>query len=425
MLDVLRTRDARFLLVGELISLVGDRALMVALPFFVYDKTGSTLATAALVLAFYLPGLLFSSFSGVLADRLDRKRVLVVSHLLQAGVILALLLVPHPGWMWIAYVVMFAELTIATLVTPTAGALLPSLVNDEHLPQANALFGMSVTTARVAGPLVGAALVGWTGLHGVILFDSVTFLLAALLFARLTPRPRALRDATDTRASLLTSWRDMGREWRQGVRHVTASPALRVLFVTMNVTSLGGCLIDPFFVPWVKDRLGAGPQEIGLLSTTLAVGALLGGTMAGRIARKLTPKTAVGLVTMLVGAMMIVVYQQTRFEVALALLFFMGLPLVVSNVAAATLLQRVTPDAYRGRVYGALGTTNALMGVTAVLVGGTLGELVGVVPMLTAAGAITVVGGLVGYRWLPSSSEQAAPAEREVPTASEAAPSTS
>lgn len=401
MLDVLRTRDARFLLVGELISLIGDRALMVALPYFVYDKTGSTLATAALVLAFYLPGLLFSSFAGVLADRLDRKRLLVVSHLLQAGVILGLLLAPHPGWLWMAYAVMFAELTISTLVTPAASALLPSLVKEGHLPQANALFGMSVTTARILGPLVGAALIGWTGLHGVILFDSLTFLLAALLFARLTPPRRAAPPAAPS-ASLWTSWRGMAREWREGLRQVTASRDLRVLFVTMNVTSLGGCLVDPFFVPFVKDRLEAGPQAIGLLSTTVAVGALLGGVIAGKVAGKLAPRWAVGLVTMLVGGMMVAVYQQTTFEVALALLFVMGVPLVVSNVASATLLQRVTPDAYRGRVYGALGTTNALMGVTAVLASGALGGLVGVVPMLTAAGAITVLGGLAGWWLLPN-----------------------
>lgn len=400
MLDVLRTRDARFLLVGELISLIGDRALMVALPYFVYDKTGSTLATAALVLAFYLPGLLFSSFAGVLADRLDRKRLLVVSHLLQAGVILGLLLAPHPGWLWMAYLVMFAELTISTLVTPAAGALLPSLVKDGQLPQANALFGMSVTTARILGPLVGAALIGWTGLHGVILFDSLTFLLAAALFARLTPPRRSASRAAPS-ASLVASWRGVAREWREGLRQVTASRDLRVLFVTMNVTSLGGCLVDPFFVPFVKDRLAAGPQAIGLLSTTVAIGALLGGVIAGNVAGKLAPRWAVGLVTMLVGGMMIAVYQQTTFEVALALLFVMGVPLVVSNVASATLLQRVTPDAYRGRVYGALGTTNALMGVTAVLASGALGGLVGVVPMLTAAGAITVLGGLVGWWLLP------------------------
>ena len=166
MYAVFRYNNFRLLWMGELITLLGDRALLVALPYFVYQQTGSTLATALLALTHYLPGLLFGSFAGVLADRWDRRRLLVASTSAQAVVILALIAAPSPGMLWVAYVVTFVNLTLGMLVMPVAGALLPSTVPEALRPQANALIGVCVTGARPVGPLVGRVVVTAGGLAG-------------------------------------------------------------------------------------------------------------------------------------------------------------------------------------------------------------------------------------------------------------------
>src|SRR3990170_672516 len=105
MLSVLRRRDFALLWSSGLISIAGDWLLHVALPFFVYERTGSTIATAGMIVASLTPAVLLGTFAGVFVYRWDRKRVLVVTNLLQAATVALLLLVPGEGWLWLVYVV--------------------------------------------------------------------------------------------------------------------------------------------------------------------------------------------------------------------------------------------------------------------------------------------------------------------------------
>lgn len=174
---------------GQVITQIGDRALSLALGYFVFRETGSVTATALLALAGYLPGLLFGSFAGVLADRWDRRRVLLVSQLLQGVVILALLLATQPGWLWVAYAVMFTELTLSLLALPAGGALLPSLVGEARLARANATLSVGTTVARLLGPPLGGLLVAQAGVKGVVVFDALTFLGGRASRRPAPPRP--------------------------------------------------------------------------------------------------------------------------------------------------------------------------------------------------------------------------------------------
>ncbi|WP_052351957.1 MFS transporter [Deinococcus pimensis] len=400
MYAVMRHRNYRLLWFGEFVSLLGDRALLVALPYFVYQQTNSTLATALLALTHYLPGLLLGSFAGVLADRWDRRRILVAVNVAQALVILLLLLAPSPGLLWVAYAVTLAEHTLGMLVMPAAGALLPVTVPEASRPQANALIGVCSTVARIVGPLLGGVVIAAGGLGSVVVLDAASFALAALLFSLLRV-PRAQDAPGSARASLVETWRALAREWREGVSEITRRRTLLALFVTMNVTSFGGTLVDPFWVAYVRTRLQGGPEAMGLLSTTGACGALVAGLVMAGVSARVPLRALVGYGTVLVGAVMVTLYHQSSLSAALALVFVMGFPLIVSNVAASTLIQNATPDRLRGRVYGALGTTNAFVGVLAVSLAALVGERAGVVTMLTLAGAITAVAGVVGLLLLP------------------------
>lgn len=182
-----------------MVSQVGDRALGVALSFFVFRETDSVTATALLALAVYLPGLLFGSFAGVLADRWERRRVLVVSQLLQGSVMLLLLLATRPGWLWVAYAVTFAELTLSLVALPAGAARLPSLVGEKRLGRANATLVVGTTVARLLGPPLGGVLVTWGGVDGVVVFDAVTFFGAALCFTRPPRGPVAPAEPVDGR----------------------------------------------------------------------------------------------------------------------------------------------------------------------------------------------------------------------------------
>src|SRR5919201_1254218 len=112
-LALLRRRDFGLLWLGGLVSIAGDWVLYAALPFFVYRRTGSTIATAGMIAAELTPGVLLGSVAGVFVDRWDRRRVLVVTNVLQGAAVSLLLLVPS-GWLWLVYAVAVAQSAIAS-----------------------------------------------------------------------------------------------------------------------------------------------------------------------------------------------------------------------------------------------------------------------------------------------------------------------
>src|SRR6266702_767212 len=137
MLAVLRQRNFALLWFGQLISLTGDYVLIVALPFYTYQLTGSVLATGVMFLVQALPGLFLGSLAGVFVDRWDRRWTMIASDLLRAGVLLFLLLARSRDLVWIIYAVAFTEQLISLFFIPAKGAIIPNLVEEQHLMAAN------------------------------------------------------------------------------------------------------------------------------------------------------------------------------------------------------------------------------------------------------------------------------------------------
>ena len=131
MIAVLRRRNFALLWFGGLISMAGDWVLRIGLPLYIYQLTGSTLATGIMFMAGMLPSLLLGSVAGVFVDRWDRKRTMVIANLLLAVSLLPLLLVRSVEWVWIAYIAAFAQSCIAQFFDPAESAMLPLLVGEE------------------------------------------------------------------------------------------------------------------------------------------------------------------------------------------------------------------------------------------------------------------------------------------------------
>jgi MFS family permease len=421
MLATLRQRNFALLWFGGLISLIGDRAMLTALPFYVYQQTGSTLHSAGLFTAYYLPQVLFSSVAGVFVDRWDRRRIMIVTNLLQACVMLLLLFVRSGEWLWLVYLVAFIESSASVFFGPAEGAIVPNLVAEEHLVAANSLGGLNNTIARLAGPPIGGILLGTVGLGGVVLVDSVSFLLAAALIALISGRFRpaaAQAQPVDVAGNVVSSWGRLWQEWREGLRLVRHDRLLRALFVVSIVTSFGGSMIDPLYAPFVATVLDGGPSALGWLSTTGAVGGLLAGLVVGQWGGKVQPwrLTAVGTTT--TGLVMLLMYNQTSLPVVMVLNFVMFVPVVALGVGSQTMFQSGIADNFRGRVFGALGTSIAIVGLASLWLSGIFGELLGIVPMLTIAAAVTVFAGVLAFVLLPRSSMRHADGADDVPTPS-------
>ncbi|MDQ3880745.1 MAG: MFS transporter [Chloroflexota bacterium] len=408
MLTVLRQRNFALVWFGGLVSITGDWMLRIAAPVYVYRVTGSTLATGASVAAVYAPQLLFGSLAGVFVDRWDRRRTMAVANLARAGVLLPLLLVASADSLWIVYAVTAAEATIGLFFGPAENALLPRLVGDDRLMAANSLNSLNNNLGRLLGPPLGALTVAFAGLGGVAAVDAATYVVGGILIllVNVDGRPdRSSQPPDDVGPAWLRTWRD----WTDGLGLVARDGMLRVLFVMIAAASLGEGFFGTLFVPFVTDVLGGDDAWVGWLMTSQAVGGLIGAIVVARYAAGIPPRRLLGGACVVFGLVDLVIFNARLLDppiptlaVAVVLIVAVGIPAVALGTSFATLMQLGVSDAFRGRVFATLGTSQSLLLLAGVGIAGTLGDIVGVVPLLSLDAALYVAAGLVGLTLLRS-----------------------
>ncbi len=404
MLRILRQPNFARLWLGGLISMIGDWILVVGLPFEVYRRTGSTLATAGILLAFLVPSILLGSIGGVFVDRWDRRRLMVVINLLLAVVILPLLAIDALG-LWVIYFVLFLSSSLEQLFEPAEGALLPNLLEnaDDDLVTANALNGMNNHLARLIGPAIGGVIVAVGGLTAVAVIDAVSFLLSAwLIWSIRAPRTRAEhQDSIEHEAA--TAWRRLVGEWRDGLQVVWHQPVLRALLAFFIITRVGEGLTATLFVPWATDAVHGGSTGYGLLLSTQAIGGLAGAVVIGRMGSRANPLRLVIVGALIFGLIDLGLFTYPAIYPyigpALVVMVIVGVPGAAMMAGIATLQQTLASDRHRGRVIGAMGAVGAAGSLVGAIGAGILGESVPIIPLLIVQGSGYVIASLV-VAWL-------------------------
>lgn len=400
MLATLRQRNFALLWIGQLISVFGDWVLLIALPFYIFDLTGSALATGAMFIAQTVPRVLLGSVAGVFVDRWDRKRTMIAADLSRAALILALLAVHSARWLWIIYLVAFLQAVIAQFFMPAKNAVLPLLVSKSDLVAANALNSLSENLTRLTAPALGGALFGLLGLASVVWIDSASFLVSGLLIA-LIAFPTRTREAGITPRG--RSWIAVVHEWRDGMRLMRNDPTIAAIFATAGTAMIAEGFFLVLLVPFVKEVLHGGPQDFGWLASAQAVGGLIGSAFLGRASKAIRPGILIPLCGVPFGILDIALANLPGrgglppLAVALALIGLAGAPVVGFFIGMQTVLQASAPDEYRGRVFGAYATTVALMTLVGQGVGSVLGDRLGVVPVFTLAGVFDILAALVAF----------------------------
>ncbi len=405
MLAVLCQRNFALLWLAALISRLGDYALLVGLPFYVYQRTGSTLATGAILAAELGPEIVLGSLAGVYVDRWDRRATMIVADLARAGVLLVLLALPSHGGLWLVYLVAAAQESFAQFFNPASGALIPRVVGDAQLMTANALGYTMDNVARVVGPAIGGLLLGSFGLTGVVLVDAASFLGSAGLIALVRVAPhRAAASPREHGAP----WRAFWREWVEGLDLVRRSRVLTALFVVWGITMLAQGILSTLWVPFVRGILHGSAPLLGWIGTAQGVGGILGGVAAGRLGALAPPRGLITAGSSVAGLLLLALVNLRAIPLILLLSLGVGVPVLLADVTTDTLLQQHTPDAYRGRVLGAYGMTGALVMLASVMVSSVLGERIGIVILLDVASGLLVAAGLAAAVLLPRTVERRA-----------------
>lgn len=406
MLTLLRQRNFALLWWGGLISVTGNRVLTMSIPFYIYAQTGSTVATATMMIAMILPSMLFSSISGVFVDRWDRRQVMIVTNLLLAIVLLPLLALPMTGWVWLVYLVAFLEATIATFFYPAENALVPRMVGEDQLLPANTLNSLNNTIATLVGPALGGILLGTWGVESIVLFDSLSYLLAGILvfFVNATAEQTRARSAEAVVEPF--SWQKFRMEWQAGLSFIFHQRTIATLFVVSSISLLGGTMMDPLVAPFVYDILQSDAVGFGWILTTGGIGGILGGLLIERLARRTRPADLFSVSSIVVGLLLFIMYRSVSVPVVLVLTFLSSLLSIGSRVAMPTMLQANVEDAYRGRVFGTLDMTSSILVLLGVAFSGVMGERIGIVPMLSIGASIMIMAGIISFLLLPRTTRQ-------------------
>lgn len=392
MLAVLRQRDFAFLWCGQLVSILGDMVLFIALPFYVYDTTGSTLATGTMFILQTVPRLIVGPIAGVFVDRWNRKRILVVSLLARAAVLCLLFVVAlSDGWLWLIYAVAFLLSTISLFFLPAKNAVIPTLVDEQQLVPANSLNALSNGIATLLGPLAGGALLEFVGLTILVVFSLVAYLLSAGLMA-LIRMPSATSLVSSSRKA--TNWALVWRELVDGLQLMQRDRVIAAIMVVTALTSFGQGMISVLLIVFAKEVLGGGALALGWFVAAQGAGGLVGALSADRISRFLSPIQLIAIGPGLSGLLLVAIINVRLLIPITVGLGFAGLLMVNWTISQQTLLQSSVDDRFRGRIFGALSTITALLLLAGTALAAALGDAWGTLALLHLAGALFVIAGL-------------------------------
>jgi predicted MFS family arabinose efflux permease len=322
---------------------------------------------------------------------------MVIISALQAMTILGLLLVRSVEWIWVIYLTTFLESTLKNFFGPAEGALLPNLVGEEHLVPANALNALNDNLARIIGPAIGGLLLGTLGFQSVIWADAASYLIAMLLIILIqtnnTAPIREARSKTDRKNP--NPWRQMWAEWLAGLQYIRHRKALKSLFIVMGIALFGDAILSAILVVFVQQDLGFNAIEFGWLMAARGLGGLIGGLLVGSVGQKFSPLQLISSGLLVSGASIYVMLMRPPLLVLIGVLVLIGPALMAWLISLQTIGQKETEDAYRGRVFGAIGTSTTFIMFFGSTIAGFMADQIGTVILVGAAATIYMLAGVV------------------------------
>jgi len=346
----------------------------------------ATPAQQALVMASLgVFSLIGSALAGVLIDRFDPRRVLIVSEILFVPATLALALPDNIGDMTL--VVAFAGLTTAAVLTAVT-SLPPFLTTDPaRLQRINSALEAGGSAAFVAGPALGAVIARYWSLDWIFVLDALTSIVAVALVARVALRPGTVR--SERPAAF--------KEMREGFRFAWTSPPLRLylgIFAALWLSFGAFGALEPLFY---RDVLGTGPEALGWVNMVFGAGVVAGSVLLERLPRRyLGARLALlGAVASGVGA---IVYTGTAdLRVVVFGAIYWGVVLGVMFPLVRTLIQLATPDHLVGRVMGTTNVSSQIGELLPLAFVPVLAAVFGIQPVLIGSGVCLIVAALLTY----------------------------
>jgi DHA3 family macrolide efflux protein-like MFS transporter len=388
----LQNRPFFLLWLSQLVSQSGDLVFVVALLWLVLEVTGSVFAVGLVVAVTLLPGVLLGPFLGVYIDRWDRRRILIVTNVLEGVVVAALsgLILAHTIDLPLILAVVFILGTGSQVVRTAANATIPLVVARDDLGPANSLMTFSSSFNQVVGLAVGGVVVALFGVTLPIEYDSLSFFAAALILVGVAAafgQPSVADASKPPRFS---------EEFAEGIRFIRENRFLVELIVLAAFLNFFGNAVGALFAPYSKLVLHGGAATYGFLGATLAVGAIVGAAFVGSVNTRTSSGKYVLVGGAVIGAGIAALGFATSIPLALGTVFVLGVALSVTNIPISAVVQAKIPPRLLGRVGAAMGSLILIAGPVGAFFAGAFAQATSVETVFIVSGGSFLVAIAIG-----------------------------
>lgn len=401
-LRALKHRNFRLFFSGQLVSLIGTWMQQVAISWLVYRLTDSPFLLGVVVFSGQVPTFLLAPFAGVMADRWNRHRILVITQTLSMALAFVLSALVLTGAVQVWHIIAVAAClgVINSFDIPTRQSFFIHMIERrDDLGNAIALNSSIVNSARFLGPTIAGVLIAAAGEGVCILVNALSYtaVISALLMMRIRPEKRE------------TEVRHVFTEFKEGFRYTYGFPPIRALLFLVSIISLAGSPYSVLMPVFARDILHGGPHTLGFLMGSAGVGALTGTIyLASRSSIRGLSKVIV-LATATLGTGIIAFSLSRSVPLSMLCIFFAGFGMMVDMASANTILQTIVDDGKRGRVMSFY--TMSFMGMAPFgsVLAGYAATRIGAPQTLLIGGSVCFAGALLFARNLPRLKEHIRP----------------
>lgn len=391
--NIFKEKDFIILWIGQSISKLGNSILEIACMWYVLQKTGSSTKMGITLLCGTLPAVLLSPVAGAAADRYKRKMLIIVSDMAQ-GIILivlsALIYLSNPE-VYVIYIVSALMSAIGTFFTPAFSAAIPTIVSDDNLCDANTLSKFSSEMSNIFGPIIGGAMVAFIGIPGLVLLDSISFIIAVLMECRISiPDEHILKN----------SGSNLKEDIKIGLKYTLKNKTL------IHFTIVGGFIINFFLAPlsiiipvFSQKVLNSGSRGYGILESSIAIGSLIMVFIIPYMSKKMSYFKMTFLGLTFEGIALIAFSMSKNLQISAIIMGLLGASVCICSVSLSTVFQKIVPNNLMGRVSSIMTIVSQSTVPVGMFVGGICLDRFNVIPVLLISGAIVTLAGFstIGY----------------------------
>jgi len=391
-------RDFRLYFFGQAVSLIGTWVQQVAMAWITYRVTGSAFMLGLITFSGQIPILLLAPIGGVLADRMDRRKILIAVQVVAMTVAACLGYLSYSAgfsaWaLVIASVVLGAS---SAIEMPTRQSFILQTIHDRsNATNAIALNSLAFNGARVVGPAVAGAVLALIGETACFVVNALSYW--AAIYSLLAMRPREL-DAHRRKGSL-----------REAIQYLADFAPARWLLITVSAISFFMAPLMTFMPVYAKDIFHGGPDALGMLMGASGLGAVVAGVYLANRTTIIGLGARIGAGCLVLGAALVAFSYNPLLLLALPILVVSGTSTILVVTASNIVLQHLLPEHLRGRVMAFFAMSFFGTLPLGALAAGGLADLVGVKPVFILAGIGAIAVGLIFRRQLPRLREMAKP----------------